>query len=53
MARKNSSVDAVGRYARDVVAGRIIAGKPVRLACERHLKDLKNGHERLAVLEGR
>lgn len=43
MARKNSSVDAVERYARDVTAGRIVAGKPVRLACERHLKDLKDG----------
>ena len=39
-------VDAVERYARDVTAGRIVAGKPVRLACERHLKDLKDGHER-------
>ena len=29
------------RYAQDVVAGRIVAGRPVRLACKRHLDDLK------------
>lgn len=29
------------RYARDVVAGRIVAGKWVRLACKRHLNDKK------------
>ena len=29
------------RYAQDVVAGRIVAGRPVRLACQRHLDDLK------------
>ncbi len=34
------------QYARDVVAGRIVAGKPVRLACARHLRDLKEGKER-------
>ena len=36
----------VHRYARRVVAGKIIAGKWVRLACERHLQDLKTGHGR-------
>lgn len=30
-----------GGYARDVVAGRVLACKWVRLACERHLRDLK------------
>lgn len=34
------------RYARDVVAGRIVAGRLVKLACERHLRDLKTGHKR-------
>lgn len=34
------------RYARDVVAGRVVAGKWVRLACARHLHDLATGHER-------
>ena len=29
------------QYAQDVVAGRIVAGKLVRLACERHLRDLE------------
>lgn len=32
------------QYARDVVAGRILACKWVKLACERHLKDLDEGH---------
>jgi len=33
---------AVGRkYAEDVVAGRIVAGKWARLACKRHLDDMK------------
>lgn len=34
------------QYALDVVAGRTIACKWVRLACERHLRDLEHGHER-------
>src|SRR5690348_10193712 len=38
MARR---ADPVSKYARDVVAGRILAGRPVRLACARHLRDLK------------
>ncbi len=33
--------DPVTGYARAVVAGKIVAGRPVRLACERHLRDLK------------
>jgi len=33
-------------YAQAVVAGEIVAGKPVRLACQRHLRDLETGHER-------
>lgn len=31
----------VTRYAQDVVSGKIIAGRLVRLACERHLRDLE------------
>jgi phage terminase large subunit-like protein len=38
--------DAVTQYALDVLAGRIVAGKHVRLACERHISDLATGHER-------
>jgi phage terminase large subunit-like protein len=34
--------DPVTKYARDVVAGKIVAGRPVRLACERHLRDMKS-----------
>lgn len=37
---------AVTDYAERVVSGEIVAGKPVRLACERHLRDLENAHER-------
>lgn len=33
-------VEKALQYAEDVVAGRILAGKWVRLACERHLRDL-------------
>jgi phage terminase large subunit-like protein len=33
--------DPTTAYAQAVVAGKIVAGRPVRLACERHLRDLK------------
>lgn len=36
----------VTQYAADVVAGKILAGKFVRLACNRHLNDLKTGKRR-------
>jgi phage terminase large subunit-like protein len=36
----------VGLYARAVLSGEISAGRLVRLACQRHLNDLDNGHER-------
>lgn len=38
--------DPVREYAEKVVAGEIVAGKPVRQACERHLRDLEEGHKR-------
>ena len=38
--------DPVTAYARAVSAGRIVAGRPVRLACERHLRDLKEQKKR-------
>jgi len=38
--------DPVTRYAKDVMAKRIVAGRPVRLACKRHLADLKTGKAR-------
>lgn len=34
-------MDAVTKYAQDVLSGEIVAGKWVRLACERHLKDME------------
>lgn len=36
----------VTQYAQDVLAGRILAGRAVRLACQRHLDDLEHGAER-------
>lgn len=33
-------------YARDVVEGQIIAGKWIRLVCQRHLTDLETAHDR-------
>lgn len=47
--RRNPSTtsrDPVTRYARGVVAGKIIAGPHVRDACRRHLKDLEEGPAR-------
>jgi len=38
--------DPTTAYARDVVEGRILAGRLVVLACARHLRDLEHGHER-------
>src|ERR1700690_833289 len=34
------------QYAKDVISGKIIACKWVRLACERHFRDLKQGSKR-------
>jgi phage terminase large subunit-like protein len=36
----------VSRYAVDVIEGRQVAGELVRLACERHLRDLETGADR-------
>ena len=44
MSRRPS--DPVTAYAKGVVSGKIIAGRMVRLACQRHLDDLEHGHER-------
>lgn len=38
--------DPVTTYARRVVAGKILTGELVRLACQRHLDDLKDGPKR-------
>lgn len=45
--------DPVTQYALDVLAGRIVAGVLVRLACERHLSDLATGHERGLVWDAK
>lgn len=43
----STSIDCrVLKFARRVLAGRIIAGPDVRAACKRHVKDLKTGHLR-------
>ena len=39
-------LDPPTQYATDVVAGKIVAGHLVRLACQRHLDDLRNGRRR-------
>ena len=44
--------DPVARYASDVLSGAIVAGRPVRLACERHMRDLETGHERGLWFDG-
>src|SRR5690606_7983228 len=41
--RRRPPADPATAYARDVVAGRIIAGPHVRDACRRHLRDLEDG----------
>lgn len=38
--------DDTTQYARDVVEGRVVTGELVRMACERHLRDLEDGAER-------
>lgn len=38
---KPKNVDAATQYARGVITGKIVAGLPVRQACQRHLDDLK------------
>lgn len=47
-AKRRVIVDPVTQYAKDVTAKRpkIIAGPHVRAACERHLRDLKEGRKR-------
>ncbi len=39
-------IDRTTAYARDVVAGVVVAGPWVRLACQRHLRDLEEGPAR-------
>ena len=46
MAEADKLPDPVGDYARAVVADKIVAGKLVRLACARHLRDIEEGPAR-------
>lgn len=39
-------IDRTTQYAKKVVAGKILAGRLVRLACQRHLRDLQEGAKR-------
>jgi hypothetical protein len=39
-------IDPVGAYARAVVAGKVLAARLVRLACQRHLDDLRTAKAR-------
>jgi phage terminase large subunit-like protein len=43
---KPVELDPTTAYAQAVVTGKIVAGKWIKKACARHLKDLENGHER-------
>jgi phage terminase large subunit-like protein len=45
-------MDPTRAYAEAVVSGQIVAGKLVRLACERHLRDLKDGPARGLRFDG-
>ena len=42
----SSSADPATQYARDVTAGKILAGPDIRNACARHLRDLDEGPAR-------
>src|SRR3990172_3378281 len=46
MSKRRERLHSVTRYAEDVGAGRILANKWVRLACARHLGDLKTAKKR-------
>lgn len=44
--KRPSRKDPTTAYARAVVAGRVVTGRLARLACERHLRDRKEGSKR-------
>lgn len=43
---RRNALHPAEQYARDVIDGKIVACKWVKLACERHFHDLEHGHER-------
>lgn len=46
MKQEQAKSDAVTDYAERVIGGEIVTGRLVRLACERHIRDLETGRER-------
>lgn len=46
-----AALEKAARYGRDVITGRIVAGRLVRLAVERHYRDLETGHHRGLVFD--
>lgn len=44
--RPSTEADPVSAYAYDICTGKTVAGKLVRLACERHFRDIADGHKR-------
>jgi phage terminase large subunit-like protein len=36
------NVNVANKYARDIIDGKIVACRAIRLACQRHFDDLKN-----------
>ena len=46
---KASQLDPVTAYATDVVRGKVVAGKLVRLACQRHLADVERAEAKSLV----
>jgi phage terminase large subunit-like protein len=52
LAKRKSKLHPVEQYARDVLNNKIIACKWVKLACQRHLNDLKEGHKRGFFFDG-
>ena len=46
MLKTRKDIHPAEQYAVDVMSGKIVACKWVRLACERHVHDLEHGHER-------
>ena len=46
MAKKKEVLHPAEQYAQDVINGKVIACKWVKLACERHVHDLQHAHER-------
>jgi phage terminase large subunit-like protein len=47
--RPNSADDPVSSYAHDVLVGRILTGNLVKLACERHFRDLAQAQKKRLV----